>query len=94
MIKNHIRDIKQLILVQKRGRKHGCKNNTKLETPKKSVQEIAHEVYLGKWGNYPERKTRLNNAGYNYEEVQAIVNKLVGSSTTNTSKYYKIPSLV
>jgi GH25 family lysozyme M1 (1,4-beta-N-acetylmuramidase) len=44
---------------------------------KKSVDDIAKEVIQGKWGNGEERKQRLTSAGYNYEEVQSAVNKLV-----------------
>jgi hypothetical protein len=43
----------------------------------KSVDEIAVEVIRGKWGNGAERKTKLAEAGYDYTEVQAIVNKLL-----------------
>lgn len=45
-------------------------------TPKKSVQEIANEVWQGKWGTGRDRKNRLEAAGYNYEEVQKYVNKI------------------
>ena len=45
---------------------------------KKSVEEVAREVIAGKWGVNPERKARLIKAGYNYMEVQAVVNKLLG----------------
>lgn len=44
---------------------------------KKSVDEIAREVIQGKWGNGAERKNRLINAGYDYNEVQEKVNKLL-----------------
>lgn len=44
---------------------------------KKSVHEIALEVIKGKWGNYPERKRLLENAGYDYNEVQNEVNKIL-----------------
>lgn len=44
---------------------------------KKSVDEIAREVIQGKWGNGEERKKKLTSAGYSYEEVQSVVNKLV-----------------
>lgn len=44
---------------------------------KKSVAEIAKEVLQGKWGNGQDRKNRLQAAGYNYNEVQAAVNKLL-----------------
>lgn len=48
---------------------------------KKSVQEIADEVIAGKWGNGDERKTKLKNAGYNPDEVQAIVNAKLAPKT-------------
>ena len=52
-------------------------NNNPTPTPvKKSNDEIAKEVLEGKWGNGEDRKNRLTNAGYNYSDVQAIVNKL------------------
>lgn len=44
---------------------------------KKSNEQIAKEVIAGKWGNGPERKTRLKKAGYDYNKIQAIVNKKV-----------------
>ena len=43
----------------------------------KSVEEIAEEVIDGKWGNNPERKQLLENAGYNYKEVQKEVNAIL-----------------
>lgn len=49
-------------------------------TPSKSNEEIAKEVIDGKWGNYPERKTRLEAAGYNYATIQAIVNSMLSPS--------------
>lgn len=45
---------------------------------KESVEAVAKEVIAGKWGNNPERKAKLIKAGYNYMEVQAVVNKLLG----------------
>ena len=44
---------------------------------KKSLEEVAREVIAGKWGNNPERKAKLINAGYVPAEVQAVVNKLL-----------------
>lgn len=65
-------------------------------TSKKSNEEVAKEVIDGKWGNGEERKNRLTQAGYNYSDVQAIVNKLLsGNKVTylsNTS--YKGTSIV
>lgn len=52
------------------------KETAKVE-PKKSVDEVAREVINGKWGNGSERKKRLEEAGYNYAEVQAKVNQLL-----------------
>ena len=49
----------------------------KTTTKKKSVNEIAKEVIAGKWGNGTDRKKRLTNAGYNYTEIQKVVNKLL-----------------
>lgn len=48
------------------------------EPAKKSVDEIAREVIQGKWGNNTDRKNRLTAAGYDYDEVQKMVNKLLG----------------
>lgn len=44
---------------------------------KKSINEIAKEVIKGNWGNGEERKKKLIAAGYNYNEVQKEVNKLL-----------------
>lgn len=44
---------------------------------KKSVEEIAREVIDGKWGNNPERKKKLEAAGYDYNAVQKKVNELI-----------------
>lgn len=41
---------------------------------KKSNEDIAAEVVRGDWGNGAERMRRLEEAGYNYRAVQAIVN--------------------
>ena len=43
----------------------------------KSIDEIAKEVIRGEWGNNPERKERLEKAGYNYNEVQSKVNSML-----------------
>lgn len=49
----------------------------------KSVTEIAKEVNAGKWGNNPQRKQRLQAAGYNYDAVQKEVNRLAGATKSN-----------
>ena len=55
---------------------------------KKSNEEIANEVINGAWGNGEDRKKRLNDAGYNYTVVQAIVNKKMADR--NQSVYYVV----
>ena len=44
--------------------------------PLKSVLDVAREVLDGKWGNGEDRKERLTDAGYNYNEVQSKVNEI------------------
>ena len=58
-------------------------NGTSTSTNKKSVDIIADEVIAGKWGNGNERKTNLENAGYNYQEVQNKVNEKLGVTSSN-----------
>ena len=41
----------------------------------KSLDEIVQEVLDGKWGNEPQRKTDLINAGYDYVLIKAKVNE-------------------
>ncbi|MGN0398840.1 MAG: GH25 family lysozyme [Blautia sp.] len=53
---------------------------------KKTVSEVAKEVIAGKWGNGDDRKTALTNAGYNYSEVQAEVNKLLSGQSSVPKK--------
>lgn len=53
---------------------------------KKSVNTIAREVLAGKWGNGTDRKNRLAKAGYDYNKVQAAVNKLVKTSQITQDK--------
>lgn len=42
----------------------------------KSNQEIAKEIFQGKWGENLERKKRLIEAGYDYDKVMSIVNAI------------------
>lgn len=49
---------------------------------RRSNQQIAKEVLAGAWGNNPERRNRLEAAGYDYGAIQAIVNGSVGSNAT------------
>lgn len=54
-----------------------AKSQPQPQPQKKSNETIAKEVIKGLWGNGVERKQRLEKAGYNYNTVQAIVNKLL-----------------
>ncbi len=47
-----------------------------------TVAEIAKEVIAGKWASGDERKKRLTAAGYNYDAVQAEVNRLMRPAKT------------
>lgn len=53
---------------------------------KKSINTIAKEVLAGSWGNGADRKIRLTKAGYDYNKVQAAVNKLVKASQLSSEK--------
>lgn len=59
--------------------------NTKEIEHKKSVDEIAREVINGQWGNGEDRKRRLEENGYNYQEVQNKVNEMLNYN----NRYYK-----
>lgn len=62
------------------------------ETALKSIEEVAREVWAGRWGNGAERKERLIAAGYDYDEVQAKVAELKGevySSFTSDFEDYQ-----
>lgn len=54
-------------------------------TSNKSTSEIAKEVIAGEWGNGDERKKKLEAAGYDYETVQAEVNKQLGITSSDSS---------
>lgn len=62
------------------------KVKTATTSAKKSVDAIAREVLAGKWGNGDDRKNRLKAAGYDYDKVQAKVNKLVKASQLSEDK--------
>lgn len=51
----------------------------------KSDMEIAKEVLSGEWGSGDQRKKALTNAGYDYAQIQKLVNKVV-SLTDETLK--------
>lgn len=52
-----------------------------------SIEEIAKQVIAGNWGSGEDRKNKLNQAGYNYEEVQQKVDQLMPKK-----EIYNLPS--
>lgn len=56
------------------------------EEPNKPIEEVAREVIAGEWGNGDDRKARLTAAGYDYDEVQDEVNRILASEP----KYYVV----
>lgn len=58
-------------------------NPTTPQPPQRlSNEEMAKKVMAGEYGDYPERKTRLEAEGYNYEAIQKIVNQAYASSSS------------
>lgn len=53
----------------------------------KTIKEVAQEVIDGKWGNGSIRKANLTAAGYDYAEVQSMVNQLLAPKPTYYPKY-------
>ena len=51
--------------------------NAVLSGKDKTNLELAFEVCEGKWGNGDERKIALTKAGYDYNKVQSLVNKIL-----------------
>lgn len=49
--------------------------------PLKSITEVAKDVINGKYDNGAARKSKLEAEGYNYNEVQAEVNRLLKNPT-------------
>ena len=60
------------------------------ETQRKTNDELANEVIAGNWGNGEDRRVALTNAGYNYDEVQAIVNQKMGTTNAPSKKYHTV----
>ena len=64
-------------LVKRRAKEKELFDTPTSTTKKKSNEELAKEVVAGKWGNGNERKTALTKAGYDYNTIQSLVNKLL-----------------
>jgi hypothetical protein len=62
---------------------------TKPTTPKpptkKTNAQVAAEVIAGKWGNNPQRATKLKAAGYNPSVIQVLVNQTLAKKPARKS---------
>lgn len=56
----------------------------------KKIHELALECINGDWGNGEERKQRLTEAGYDYEAVQAEVNRIIWSGEDYDAEYEEL----
>lgn len=70
-----------------------CDENSEI-TGQKTNEEIANEVIQNLWGNGDDRKNRLQQAGYNYKEIQKIVNDILNSGEEEEMKTYQNGSTV
>lgn len=67
-----------ILVTKKQGHTVICVEGYSRPTAQQSIEAVAKEVIAGKWGNGTIRKSRLEEAGYNYYEVQKAVNQLLG----------------
>ena len=67
-------------------------DDTATPAASKTVDELAHEVLAGNWGNGEDRKNRLTAAGYDYDSVQSEVNELCGVHNKPQPVYYTVKS--
>lgn len=70
----------QVLKVKKSSTSSGSVNNSGVSSSSGvvlSLEEVARKVINGDYGNGSDRKKRLEADGYNYKEVQSLVNKLV-----------------
>lgn len=52
----------------------------------KTIREVAYEVIAGLWGNGDDRRARLEAAGYDYQEVQKVVNDILSGNDVDGSE--------
>ena len=62
---------------------------------KKLNEQLAVEVIAGRWGNGQSRKNAIEQAGYDFSAVQAIVNDMLtgeywNKQSVNTANLYKV----
>lgn len=63
-------------LIRRRKAEQELFNTPTVDIPKTEIY-IALEVIDGKWGNGDERKTRIVEAGYDYANIQSLVNTII-----------------
>lgn len=66
-------------LMQEQGLNGYSKEEEPSKPALKPIEEVAQEVIDMKWDVYPKRKELLEEAGYNYEQVQNKVNEILKS---------------
>lgn len=57
------------------------------DAKEKSITTLAQEVIDGVWKNFPERKTLLEAKGYNYDKVQAEVERILDGEKVVPDSY-------
>ena len=62
---------------QKESNRNSNYTETGLRANNQNIDSIAAEVIQGDWGNGEERKERVEQAGYDYDVVQARVNEML-----------------
>lgn len=63
-----------------------CKTTATPQKPSRNIGQIATEVIDGEWGNGEDRKNRLTAAGYDYNDVQSEVNRILGVAQKSISQ--------
>ncbi len=70
-----------------------CEEKTDDKTSK-DVKTVVREVIFGLWGNGEERKEKLENAGFNYKDIQNRVNDILNNSYKDAEKTDKKPTSI
>lgn len=65
--------------------KYGTSTVKPPQAPNKTITEIAQDVIKGVYGNGDTRKNAIESMGYNYNEVQKEVNRILKGETTGGS---------
>ena len=68
---------KEYIMAMKKIDQVDAAMRAKAAEAKKAIEDVAKEVIRGDWGSGETRKTRLTEAGFDYEAVQKEVNRIL-----------------